>query len=285
MTELFSISTFLFVFIAIAQCGMIYRRYEKQHPTKNYTQIVEIFETVQRPPYYSETEKDLNDFLGRDAFKNDMNCTKMNDTEEIVTTTTKVPSTSTTRYTIPTTAYRRSIPTETTTMKSPNLDLDHLFTIKPTRTTIKPNPKENENPDYTELYNWATPHVQVTKHSPSTEKPLLIFIKETDDVQANQTTTTTTTTEATTVAEYDDNQENGYESDNETVNEEFDEDDDEYDENNYDILKDHEQMANVNYDQEDEDEMSEEFTDDLDAKKRRKRLNSIRKRRAHKRKV
>jgi hypothetical protein len=300
MAELISISSLLLMLVALVHGGMIYRRYEKQHPSRNYTQIVEIFETIQRPPHYSENDRALNDFLGRDAFKSDMNCTKQDkdddDSESVPSTTTQMPTTTTTRYTIPTTAYRRSVPvtkptiSTTTTMKSPNLD--HLFTIKTTKPTIRPNPKENENPDYTELYNWPTPHVQVTKHIPATVTPLLIFIKETDDVQSNRTTTraptTTQVVEETTATEYDYNhEENGLESDNDTVNGDFEEDD--YEETRYDIIPDdqvnNEQTDNGLYDGEDDEDDEDEFDDDFDAKKRRKRLNLLRKRRAHKRTV
>jgi hypothetical protein len=43
--------------------------------------------------------------------------------------------------------------TKSTTTRQPNLD---VFTIRSTKPTIKANPKENENPDYKELFNWST---------------------------------------------------------------------------------------------------------------------------------
>jgi hypothetical protein len=186
---------------------MIYRRYEKVNEKKNYTKIVEIFSTVERPYYYYKDNKELNDFLGRNAFKRDMNCSKNESDENLTdenlqtttrkeeqTTTTTKPittstqtSTTTTRFTIPTTAYRRALKERSTSPRTPNLD--QLFTIRSTRPTIRSNPKQNENPDYTELYSWPTPSVQVTKYPPSsTTRPLLV-IKETDD-HPNQNRTT-----------------------------------------------------------------------------------------------
>lgn len=175
----------LFIF-ASANAGMIYRRYQKEH--KNYVQVVEIFGTKRRPPHFIESEKALNDFLGRDAFKTDMNCTEET-TKKVQTTTKKsVVTRSTTKSSIvtssspsppktttkprdyiPTTVYMDhmvtyspppfpKLPAHPTRAKSttrqPNLD--NLFTIRTTKPTIKANPKENENPDYQELFNWST---------------------------------------------------------------------------------------------------------------------------------
>lgn len=174
----------LFIF-ASANSSMIYRRYEKEH--KNYVQIVEVFGTKQRPAIYTENEKALNDFLGRDAFKTDMNCTEEKTTEKtrstskssILSTSSVRPPTSspsnlstTKRSTVilPTTVYMDHMATyspppfpklpspptrsKSTTTRQPNLD--NLFTIRSTKPTIKSNPKQNENPDYTELFNWST---------------------------------------------------------------------------------------------------------------------------------
>lgn len=246
---------------ALCNCDMIYRRYEKQHPRKNYVQVVEIFGTIQRPPPFIKGEKELNDFLGRDAFKSDMNCTRDDTTTQATTTTLPVTLTQTTS------TPRHSLST------TPNLD--QLFTFKPTRATIRPNPKENANPDYTELYNWATPNVQVTKHRPSTNTPPLIFIKETDTrvspVTSAKPVKVETTTEAT---KYDpDYDENG----NNNINNEDDYDDNEdYNPNNYDIIEDDNINENVEYVQSD-DENSEEF--DFEAMRRRKRLIDLRRKR------
>lgn len=265
---------------------MIYRRYEKQHPRKDYVQIVEIFGTANRPPQFIENERELNDFLGRDAFKTDMNCTVVDDstTKKPIPTTTRASTTTqkpTTIFTIPTTAYRQLETTTTapTITKPPNLN--NLFTIKTTKPTIRPNPKENENPDYTELYNWPTPNVQVTKHLPSTIKPPLIVIQETDD-QINSTEVNIPKpkeVETTTVSDnenYDEEQE-----DRDDYSENGNESDKEYDENSYDLLDENDLNVDTknqlgddeNYDYDEEDEEAK--------RKRRKRLNRSRRRRKH----
>lgn len=157
----------------------IYRKYEKKHPRMNYVQVVEIFETRRAPPLFSRNDKDLNDFLARDSYSTDMNCTKGTDEVGVVTrpATTIYP-------TIPTTAYRRAATTPTT--RAPNLN--NLFTIRVTKPTNKPNPRENNNPDYTNLLPWPNTSVQVTKHPPSTINPT-IMIKETDDLPVTNRTT------------------------------------------------------------------------------------------------
>lgn len=188
---------FLAVFVLLSVVNsstLIYRKYEKQHPKKNYVQIVEIFGTNQQPPHYTKSDKELNDFLARDSYKTDMNCTKANETESVETTTSATPTTVTvtrtiTRPTIPTTAFRRvTATTKSTQTRTPNLN--ELFTIpaRPTKPTIKPNPKENSNPDYTNVIPWQSPNVQVTKHPPRTNTTTLL-IQETDDHPTNNRTT------------------------------------------------------------------------------------------------
>jgi hypothetical protein len=147
---------------AFVEGQLIYRRYEKKHPRKNYVQIVEIFDTQERPPsYLSIDHKPLNDFLAKDAFKTDMNCTDVEVTEPVSkTTTAKATTTSTTTMTtktstttpfhIPTSAVKRQATTTTRRTTTPNLN--NLFTVRSTKPTIKPNPKENLNPDYSDLY-------------------------------------------------------------------------------------------------------------------------------------
>lgn len=170
---------------------LLYRKYEKQHPKRNYIQVVEIFETRLRPPHYSKNERELNDFLARDAFKTDMNCTK-----EVEGTTGPEPITRPSTWpTIPTTAYRRQVTTPAapvgnpTTIRSPNLN--NLFTIR-TKPTIRSNPRENSNPDYSNLdpnsTDWPKPNVQVTKHPRSTMPPTIV-IQETDDHPSTNHTT------------------------------------------------------------------------------------------------
>lgn len=193
---------FLTLLCVVNSSKLIYRRYEKKHPKKNYVQVVEIFGTRQEPPHYTKSDKELNNFLARDSYKTDMNCTKSNKTksDEVttnkVTTTTALPVTIPVTFsTIPTTAFRittTSPPIEkppTTTTKSTPIrtpNLNELFTIRPTKPTIKPNPRENNNPDYTNVIPW--PNVQVTKHPPSTKTPTIV-IQETDDQPANNRTT------------------------------------------------------------------------------------------------
>ena len=254
---------------------MIYQRFEKENLKKNYIEIVEIFETIQRPPNFIENEKELNDFLGKDAFKADMNCSTVTTEKSSVTTSTKPlkDPTSTHRQPSPTTPY------PTTTIRPPNLD--HLFTIKPTKSTIRPNPKENENPDYTELYNWQKnrpkPNVQVTKHLPTTIKPPLIVIKETDvQVTKNRTQPNNSggkNVETTTVI--DPNNEN-YDEQGDGSENGSDNGDEDYDENSYSLVNEndeHNQLGDDddNYETEEEDE----------TKKRRKRLNKNQRRRKH----
>lgn len=183
----FRILVLLTVLCAVNSSKLIYRRYEKKHHKKNYIQVIEIFESRQAPPLFSENDRDLNDFLAKDSYKTDMNCSKANQngsetvlpplTEPIVTT---LP-------TIPTTASRRPLTTPWVTStqtprftptRSPNLN--NLFTIRPTKPTIRPNPRENENPDYTELIPDQKLNVQVTKHR-TTRMPQIIVIQETDD--------------------------------------------------------------------------------------------------------
>jgi hypothetical protein len=243
---------------------MVYRRYERIHERKNYTQIVEIFQTIQRPPEFIEDEKALNDFLGRDAFKSDMNCTHEDSTEGISTTTENVD--------IKTTTTHRRTASSTT----PNLN--QLFTIKPTRSTIRPNPKENKNPDYTELYIVPKPNVQVTKHRPSTISPPLIVIQETDVRQKTtvkpRTKTTTETVEDDRHYYPDDENENNIADKNQN-NYSFESD---YNENNYELVDENGMIVDDNV-------SLDEFEDgDFDAKKRRKRLMNLRHKRTHKRK-
>lgn len=267
MTKLI-LSSLIFSLIVSTECRMIYRRYERPNEEKNYVEIVEIFETKLHPPNYIENEKELNDFLGKDAFKSDMNCSTV--TTEREETTKRISDQTTSK------PHKDPI---STTFRPPNLD--NVFTIKPpTRPTIRPNPKENENPDYTELYNWPKnqpkPNVQVTKHLPTTIKPPLIVIKETDlQDTKNQTNPINTSeknvetaTETVTDNEiYDDNDDNGTEN--------GDEDNDDYDENSYDLANenDHNQLP--------DDENYSDGDENDESIKRRKRLNNIQRRRKH----
>lgn len=272
MTYIIS-TAFLCTLILLAECEMVYRKYQKENIKKKYIQIVEIFSTHSHPPAYIEDEKSLNDYIGRDAFKTDMNCSKIDtSTTEKPKTTTKAnpttafPSTtqSTTIFTIPTTAYRYSLTTSPslTITRAPNLD--NLFTIRNTKPTIRPNPKENQNPDYTELHGLPHPNVQVTKHLPTTKSPL-ILIKETD-VQATKNKTPKAPlveediqTTTSSISDGDDYNDEGIDNEEDNENEsEGDGDIDNYDENNYDS----DNLDNNNLD---------DFENDENNKKRRKR--------------
>lgn len=258
--------------LALTQAGMIYRRYEKTHP--KYVQVVEIFETMRKPPLYSENDKVLNDFLGRDAFRTDMNCTEdsSSEREETTTTTTKPEISTTTNRAIKSTTKRITTRTPstvfqlstdsmmtysplpfpklttpsirtTTTSKPPNLE--HLTTTRSTKPTIKPNPKENVNPDYTEI-DRSRLHVQ-------------------------------TMPKFTTPHAEDDSHSSKHPS---HVDDDYSDENDEYNEGNYDVYNpDEDTTANrEDYDDESDDD------DDYDAiNRRRKRMHAIRKRLSRKR--
>lgn len=199
MANFCGILLFLLVVSGVCSTNLIYRRYEKKHPRKNYVQIVEIFGTRQRPPNYSKDDKNVNDFLANDSYNTDRNCSEVTGkstggpvSEETVTSiippaterTTK--STTTTRRipAIPTTAFRavtRPSITKPSFTTTPNLN--NLFTPpRTTKPTVIPNPKENNNPDYTNLdTHLPRPDIQVTKHPPTTIPPT-ILIKESDEL-------------------------------------------------------------------------------------------------------
>lgn len=156
--------------VLVSNSKVVYRKYERKNQKKNYVEVIEVFETIQKPPKYLETEKDLNDFLGRDSFKSSMNCTEATAPtpdefpmeEGLVVTTTR--------------------PSNWTTMASATTT--QAVTDRKTKPTIKPNPFENTNPDYTSLYQFPSPDIQVTKHLPNTiltTPQTIITIKETDD--------------------------------------------------------------------------------------------------------
>jgi hypothetical protein len=178
--KVFQICVLLTLFGFVLSSKLIYRKYEKKHPKRNYVQIVEVFETHQEPPGYSKSDRELNDFLARDTFSTDMNCTKKNETE-IEERPTMSP---TTLPTIPSTAFpRHTTPSPTrSTSRTPNLT--NLFTIptRPTKPTIRPNPRENKNPDYR---NIDSPTVQVTKHLPNPNTPVIVITEADDQPKKN----------------------------------------------------------------------------------------------------
>lgn len=155
--------------VLVSNSKVVYRKYERRPAKKNYVEVIEVFETIQKPPKYLETEKELNDFLGRDSFKSSMNCT------EVETPTAPMPEELPIEEVIIETTRRTSI----WTTISPATTIQTV-TERKTKPTIKPNPFENTNPDYTSLYRFPSPDIQVTKHLPNTPKTI-ITIKETDD--------------------------------------------------------------------------------------------------------
>lgn len=254
------------VFCLVSAEKLIYRRYERKHPKKNYVQVVEIFDTRRAPPHFSQNDRELNDFLARDSYSTDMNCTKGNGTVDAEAVTR--PATTTTRLpTIPTTAYRRAT---TPSTRGPNLN--DLFTIRTTKPTIKPNPRENNNPDYTNVLPWPNTNVQVTKHPPSTSKPTIMIIKETDEhPQNNQTEPKTNSEPSDDEIIYADEDSEGVEED--------------YNEQNYnDVIppeqfeptqKDNATLVYSDETYEDQDEDNEEDFDELKSRrKRHKRFRS-----------
>lgn len=266
---------------AVNSSKLIYRKYEKEFPEKKYVQVVEIFETRRAPPHFSQSDRELNDFLARDSYSTDMNCTKANETDKVevvtrpATTTTRIPS-------IPTTAYRRA----TTPSTTPNLN--NLFTIRTTKPTIKPNPPENRNPDYTNVLPWPNTNVQVTKHPPSTTKPT-IMIKETDP------TTNTTTHVENDFGNTTDGTESEF-SDNEIIyadgDEELDGIDENYNEANYPDVIPPEQFEPLNdgngtlsdrndYDDDEENSDDDEEFEKSKRRKRNYRLTSLRASKRH----
>lgn len=180
----FSIFVFLSVLLAVNSTKIVYRKYEKKNVKKNYVQVVEIFDTLNEPPPYSINDKELNDFLAKDAYKTDMNCSKVNQTgtEAPIIKTTLSPT------------------------RLPNLN--NLFTIRATKPSIMPNPRENVNPDYSELITKEKPNrqenvtrnfpqpnpepkpnVQVTKHKSPSKMPTTIVIQEPDGFPTENRTT------------------------------------------------------------------------------------------------
>lgn len=268
----------------------IYRKYERKHPNKNYVDVFEIFGTNFAPPRHTKSEKELNDFLARDAYKTDMNCTKTNGTDaEFVTrlpTTTPYPTITTTAETNKPTTPKPTIPRPPPT-RGPNLN--NLFTIRPTRPTIKPNPRENTNPDYDIILPSAnpqsTPNVQVTKHPLTTEPPTII-IKETDDhPTTNRTTlididedllgekwpTTPTPPSTTTLSDDELYPEADHEDSAEDLENNGDED---YNEDNYSTIspEDENNHEKVSDDEDDPLEEYEEYDENLQPRRKRKRL-------------
>lgn len=157
---------------------LVYRRYHRYPPNKNYTEVFEIFGTKADPPKHIRNETELNNFLARDAYKTDMNCSKVDDNPD-VDFVTRPATASTTLF--PDIPIQRSIRTSTRrTTTTPNLT--NLF--RPTKATIRPNPRENLNPDYNDLGASSPtkkPSVQVTKHPSSTSATTIVIREESDD--------------------------------------------------------------------------------------------------------
>lgn len=252
---------------------LIYRKYEKKHPKRNYVQVVEIFETHQQPPGYSKSDKELNDFLARDAYKTDMNCSK--EAEETTTTTTSTTTTTAapvTFPTIPTTAFRRVTP-PTTTMKIPNFDDLFTISVRSTKPTIRPNPKENQNPDYTNVIPWKSPDIQATKHSPNANTPTIVIIAPDDQPKRNQSSVKDVDNEFSKAATTESSRPEI--EDDEIIYPDSSEKDDEYE--NYDIIKSSEiDQKNREIEPPNEGDYDDDYdeggdNDDYQDRKRRKR--------------
>lgn len=213
--------------VLVSNSKVVYRKYERKNAKKNYVEVVEVFETVQKPPKQLESEKDLNDFLGKDSFKTSMNCS------EIQTPT--IPQDLPPKEEIIVTTSRTII---LTTMASTTIGVTQRL-MKP---TIIPNPFENTNPDYTTLYRLPRPDIQVTKHLPNTPKTI-ITIKETDDHPVTSRNTLSN----------EDNYDTEYTDDTKTNNNE-DKDDETYDYNQQNENKDPSE-----YNEEKDDENDEYF--------------------------
>lgn len=265
--------------VLVSNSKVVYRKYERKNAKKNYVQVVEVFETIQKPPNYLETEKDLNDFLGRDSFKSSMNCTeigtpnyseieefpieeeRVNPTEETIILTTNTPSfwESMTPAITTTTQHTTKTPSIWTTM-TPQTTVTER-TMKP---TIKPNPFENTNPDYTSLYRVRVPDIQVTKHLPNnTPQQTIITIKETDDHPGTKLNTLS-------------NEENNYDTeytDESTINNNEDPDEVIYDD---DQTNDTKTVSNYefNYEKDDDDD-NDEYADENGQRKRRNHSKSL----------
>lgn len=191
---------------------LVYRRYEKVNKRKNYVHVVEVFGTLAMPPAHIQNDKELNDFLGRDAYKTDMNCTKLNETRdaEVITkptttttrlttsrttatpttrTTTQRTTTSTKFPTIPTTAYRLlTTPAPNATQRVPSGWDFNLFPLPTPRPDIRENPRENKNPDYSDLEPKHNATVQVTKIPTAPKVPTIVIVESDDHPTKNQTT-------------------------------------------------------------------------------------------------
>lgn len=250
----------LFGVVMSSQSKLIYRRYEKKHPKKNYVEIIEIFGTQKKPETEVESNKKLNDFLAKDAYKTDMNCTKSSDEE-----TTTEPAAKPNSPWFP--------------------NLNDLFTIsaRSTKPTIKPNPKENNNPDYTNVMSWPKPNVQITKHSPNVNTPTMVIKESDDDLTKNEPAhhDIEETTEEITTTEFAYEDEIIYKSEEEK-------EDDEYNEENYpDVIPpdDFDQTdTNNGFETDDEyfdenENSSGEYDEELGKRcKRHKKMLTIRKR-------
>lgn len=284
---------------------LIYRRFERKHSKKNFIEVIEIFDTRNAPPLYTPENESLNNFLAKDS----MNCTTISETQPESDLRTQVVSktpNSTAIITDKTTTPRVSTSSPTYwdiinkyTVRPPSLN--NLFTPRPTKPTILPNPRENNNPDYTNLLTWPKPNVQVTKHPPSTF-PTTMIIKETDDhpnrnlttlfnvnenemiepvaianITTSSTTTTTTTMAAPVLAEpisIDENVEESIEKSDQFP-------DDGYEEKSYDVLSD-DDIDGVNkngtnlepeYDYREEDDDDVDDDDDEEELSKRKKRN------------
>ena len=106
---------------------VIYKKYERKHPTKNFIEVVEIWSTMKEPPSFTKDDEAINNFLAIDLYNQHLRST----TTEQANILPEIPNST-----------WRPLPQSTTTERQP---------FRSTRPTIRPNPMENENPDYTDI--------------------------------------------------------------------------------------------------------------------------------------
>lgn len=107
--------------VSTASSKSIYREYQKLNDGKSFVHMVEIFDAHREPPTHSRNEKELNDFLGLDLLDSKATTAKLIDTKK------RSPE--------------RAVPPTSDKLPNP----------RRSKPLIKPNPKENVNPDYSDL--------------------------------------------------------------------------------------------------------------------------------------
>lgn len=179
--------------------NMIYKRYERKHATKDFIEIVEIFKTNKMPTYDINDDVAINNFLAIDLFNKQFGSTTS------TTETIRIPTT------------WRPFPQTTTT--------ERPF-YRSTRPTIKPNPKENQNPDYTDILEPIKDKNESSKVPQTTKRT-----DDEDTTNKNVLTNIYDDYEMETVESITENEQEIKGKNQEDIEE--DEDDEEYDEDYY----------------------------------------------------